>query len=197
MKFKLKELIICGSRADLASVANGKKIINTINAHSYNTALKDELFAEALVNGDVLIPDGASIVMACKFLKAKSRPKERIAGWDLFVYEMGKLNGDDDGNVDGLGLSVKGDSSQAQNDKADGNGNENGNVDGLGVSVEGDSSQAQNDKTNDNGNNKASTKSVLRWGLFGSNVYFCTLFGGIQTFPLVLVCLNGYVARTI
>jgi UDP-N-acetyl-D-mannosaminuronic acid transferase (WecB/TagA/CpsF family) len=64
MKFKLKELIICGSRADLASVANGKKIINTINAHSYNTALKDELFAEALVNGDVLIPDGASIVMA-------------------------------------------------------------------------------------------------------------------------------------
>lgn len=35
------------------------------------------------------------------------------------------------------------------------------------------------------------------FALFGSNVYFCTLFGGIQTFPLVLVCLNGYVARTI
>ena len=107
MKFKLKELIICGSRADLASVANGKKIINTINAHSYNTALKDELFAEALINGDVLIPDGASIVMACKLLRAKSRPTERIAGWDLFEFEMGKLNGNDDGNVDGLGFSVE------------------------------------------------------------------------------------------
>ena len=96
-------------------------------------------------------------------------------------------------NVESLGLRVERDSSQAQNDRTD----DGGNVDGLGMSVYGDSSQAQNDKTNDNGNNKASTKSVLRWGLFGSNVYFCTLFGGIQTFPLVLVCLNGYVARTI
>ena len=49
-------------------------------------------------------------------------------------------NGNDDVNVDGLGLSVEGDSSQAQNDKT----NDNGNVDGLGLSVEGDSSQAQN-----------------------------------------------------
>ena len=40
-------------------------------------------------------------------------------------------------------------------------GNNDVNVDGLGLSVAGDSSQAQNDKTNDNGNNKASTKSVL------------------------------------
>jgi N-acetylglucosaminyldiphosphoundecaprenol N-acetyl-beta-D-mannosaminyltransferase len=169
MKFKLKELIICGSRADLASVANGKKIINTINAHSYNTALKDELFAEALVNGDVLIPDGASIVMACKLLRAKSRPTERIAGWDLFVHEMGKLNveslglrGEGDSsraqNVESLELSVEGDSSQAQNDKADDNGNDDGNVDGLGLSVKGDSSQAQNDRTGDDGSVKGRRK---------------------------------------
>ena len=60
----------------------GKLLINTINAHSYNTALKDKAFAEALMKGDVLIPDGASIVKACRWLKAKSRPEERIAGWD-------------------------------------------------------------------------------------------------------------------
>ena len=39
-------------------------------------------------------------------------------------------------------LCVEGDSSQAQNDKAGENGNDGGNVDGLGLSVEGDSSQA-------------------------------------------------------
>ena len=39
----------------------------------------------------MLIPDGVSIVKACKWIKAKSLPKERIAGWDLFSFEMEKL----------------------------------------------------------------------------------------------------------
>ncbi|OYP63672.1 WecB/TagA/CpsF family glycosyltransferase [Prevotella sp. P3-122] len=90
--FRLKELDILGSKAELASLPEGKLLINTINAHSYNTARKDSLFAEALTNGDVLIPDGVSIVKACRWIKAKSLPKERIAGWDLFEFEMGKLN---------------------------------------------------------------------------------------------------------
>ena len=89
--FRLKELEILGSKAELAALPEGKLLINTINAHSYNTARKDKLFAEALTNGDVLIPDGVSIVKACKWIKAKSQPKERIAGWDLFSFEMGKL----------------------------------------------------------------------------------------------------------
>ena len=80
-----------GSKAELAALPEGKLLINTINAHSYNTARKDELFAEALMNGDVLIPDGVSIVKACRWIKAKSLPKERIAGWDLFEFEMNKL----------------------------------------------------------------------------------------------------------
>ena len=42
--------------------------------------------------GDYLIPDGASIVKACRWLKAKSQPTERIAGWDLFEIEMNRLN---------------------------------------------------------------------------------------------------------
>ncbi len=89
--FCLKSLDILGSKAELASLPEGKLLINTINAHSYNTARKDSLFAEALTNGDVLIPDGVSIVKACKWIKAKSQPKERIAGWDLFSFEMEKL----------------------------------------------------------------------------------------------------------
>lgn len=89
---RLKTLSIQEGKDALGKLPEGKLLINTINAHSYNTALKDELFAEALTKGDVLIPDGVSIVKACKWLKAKSQPKERIAGWDLFVFEMDKLN---------------------------------------------------------------------------------------------------------
>lgn len=89
--FRLKNLNILGSKAELAALPEGKLLINTINAHSYNTARKDKLFAEALTNGDVLIPDGVSIVKACRWIKAKSLPKERIAGWDLFEFEMNKL----------------------------------------------------------------------------------------------------------
>ena len=89
--FRLKTLTILGSKAELASLQEGKLLINTINAHSFNTAKEDQLFADALTNGDVLIPDGVSIVKACKWIKAKSQPKERIAGWDLFSFEMEKL----------------------------------------------------------------------------------------------------------
>lgn len=88
---KLKDLNILPSQATLGELPAGKLLINTINAHSYNTAQKDALFAEALIEGDVLIPDGASIVKACRWLKAKSQPKERCAGWDLFCYEMEHL----------------------------------------------------------------------------------------------------------
>ena len=89
---KLKDLDILTSRAELAKLPEGKLLINTINAFSYDNARKDVLFSEALQKGDVLIPDGISIVKACRFLNAKSQPKERIAGWDFFVYEMEKLN---------------------------------------------------------------------------------------------------------
>ena len=88
---RLKDIKIVCSKEELAAIPDGKVLINTINAHSYNTAQKDELFAESLLNGDALIPDGASVVKACRWLKAKSQPKERIAGWDLFEFEMGRL----------------------------------------------------------------------------------------------------------
>mgnify|MGYP000693772807 FL=1 len=108
--FRLKELEILGSKAELAALPEGKLLINTINAHSYNTARKDKLFAEALTNGDVLIPDGVSIVKACKWIKAKSQPKERIAGWDLFSFEMGKLERESEER------RVKSEESSADND---------------------------------------------------------------------------------
>lgn len=92
MLLKLKNISLVKNRQELNDLPDGKLLINTINAHSYNTVLKDPLFAEALLKGDALIPDGASIVMACKWLKNPQRPLERIAGWDLFQFEMDRLN---------------------------------------------------------------------------------------------------------
>lgn len=87
---KLKTISLLGHRSELDTLPEGKVLINTINAHSYNTALNDTDFAEALLKGNALIPDGASIVLAFKFLRNENI--ERIAGWDLFLHEMNKLN---------------------------------------------------------------------------------------------------------
>lgn len=89
--FRLKSLTILDSKESLTLLPDRKLLINTINAHSYNTAQKDIFFAEALQKGDVLIPDGASIVKTCRWIGAKSRPAERVTGYDLFLYEMEKL----------------------------------------------------------------------------------------------------------
>lgn len=88
---KLSDLSIVSNKEILGTIPKEKVLINTINAHSFNVAQKDELFAEALRCGNYLIPDGASILIACKWIKTKSQPKERIAGWDLFSFEMDRL----------------------------------------------------------------------------------------------------------
>lgn len=88
---KLREAKLVESERGLREIPEGKILINCLNAYSYNVAQKDSLFAESLIRGDYLIPDGAGIVMACKWLKAKSQPQRRIAGWDLFSFEMDRL----------------------------------------------------------------------------------------------------------
>ena len=45
---KLKTVSLLKHRSDLSILPEDKLLINTINAHSYNTALKDAEFAEAL-----------------------------------------------------------------------------------------------------------------------------------------------------
>ena len=88
---KLKDLSIVESMELLKGIPEGKVLINTIYAYSYVVAQEDDLFVEALTKCDYLMPDGAGIVMACRWLKAKSQPKERIAVWDLFTFEMQRL----------------------------------------------------------------------------------------------------------
>lgn len=66
-----------------------KLLITTINAHSYNVALEDIEFKQALLKSDVLIPDGVSVVWAKKWLTGQKI--EKIAGADLFFYELNRL----------------------------------------------------------------------------------------------------------
>ncbi len=88
----------------LYDLPHGKLFISTINAHSYNITLTDILFAEALNKSDVLLPDGISIVFAKRFLTGEKLKK--IAGADLFYYEMKRIN-DKGGKCFFLGSSEK------------------------------------------------------------------------------------------
>ena len=75
---------------DIGQMSNSNKLlINTINAHSYNISQIDIKYQEALLNSDILIPDGISIVWAVRWLKGQKLKK--IAGADLFFHEMKRL----------------------------------------------------------------------------------------------------------
>lgn len=76
-------------RGPLREIQPSKKMINTLNAHSYNILRKDDVFRQALQAGDMLLPDGISVVMAMRLLKGVKLKK--ITGFDLFQYEMKRV----------------------------------------------------------------------------------------------------------
>ena len=88
---RISDLHLTRSQADMDAWPEGKFLIDTVNAHSFVVAQKDAAFADALLKADALLPDGISIVKACRWLKTKNAPVEKIAGADLFAYEMEKL----------------------------------------------------------------------------------------------------------
>ncbi len=73
----------------LEEINEEKALISTLNAHSYNVSRTDATFREALYQSDILIPDGISVTGAIKWLNGKELKK--IAGADLFFYEMNRL----------------------------------------------------------------------------------------------------------
>ena len=90
---RISDLHLTRSQAEMAAWPEGKFLIDTINAHSFVVAQKDATFADALLKADALLPDGISIVKACRWLGTENAPDEKIAGADLFAYEMERLNG--------------------------------------------------------------------------------------------------------
>ena len=87
-------MIVMGYKVFHGSLENielsKKKVVNTINPHSYVTAKKDAEFKLALQGSDVLIPDGSGIVLAAKIINGEKIIK--IAGADLHKHLLGKLN---------------------------------------------------------------------------------------------------------
>ncbi|MBU3010516.1 WecB/TagA/CpsF family glycosyltransferase [Polaribacter vadi] len=76
---------------DLSAInLNKKTIINTINPHSYCVSKTDLYFQKALLNSDILLPDGSGIVLAAKFLRKKNIKK--IAGADIHQYLLEDAN---------------------------------------------------------------------------------------------------------
>ncbi|MDO5976386.1 WecB/TagA/CpsF family glycosyltransferase [Flavivirga jejuensis] len=69
---------------------NKRQIINTINPHSYCVSKKDLSFKKALINSDVLLPDGFGIVLATKVLFGKHIKK--IAGADIHAHLLKYAN---------------------------------------------------------------------------------------------------------
>jgi len=75
----------------LNTIHNYKKVlVNTINQYSYCIAQQDEEFKQALVNSDILLPDGVGITAAAKFLNGDDIKK--ISGADIHQYLLEELN---------------------------------------------------------------------------------------------------------
>ena len=67
-----------------------KCIINTVNQYSYTIAEKDDEFKTALLNSDVLLPDGGSITTALELFS--NQYVNKISGADLHDFLLNKLN---------------------------------------------------------------------------------------------------------
>jgi N-acetylglucosaminyldiphosphoundecaprenol N-acetyl-beta-D-mannosaminyltransferase len=72
------------------SAYNEKLLISTLNTHSFNVALNDKPFFDALINSDILLPDGIGVVFALWLFQGEKIKK--IAGYDLLIYELQQLD---------------------------------------------------------------------------------------------------------
>jgi N-acetylglucosaminyldiphosphoundecaprenol N-acetyl-beta-D-mannosaminyltransferase len=77
-----------GSLTDLSF--SDKTVVNTINQYSFCMAEKDLEFKTALMESDMLLPDGIGMVFASNLLEHVKIPK--IAGADLHQHLLLKLN---------------------------------------------------------------------------------------------------------
>ncbi|WP_044117792.1 WecB/TagA/CpsF family glycosyltransferase [Alkaliflexus imshenetskii] len=74
----------------LVQLPSGKIVISTINAYSYVVAKSDGLFRRALLESDILLPDGFSVVWAHRILNG--RRIRKIAGADIFFHLLKRAN---------------------------------------------------------------------------------------------------------
>lgn len=73
---------------DLARSGGGVHVVDCVNPHSIVVAKQDSAFRTALLHADILLPDGAGIVLAAKLLRLPIH--QRVAGTEFFL-ELSKL----------------------------------------------------------------------------------------------------------
>lgn len=83
---------------------SSKTLITTVNQYSYVIAEQDAEFKQALMNSDVLLPDGIGMVAAAKLLNNENVTK--IAGADIHQHLLEKLEAEG-GSCFYLGSSQK------------------------------------------------------------------------------------------
>lgn len=86
----IKDYKIYNDAVTKLNVNSNKTVINTINAHSYIVAKSDTLFKKALVESDILLPDGEGIVLMAKVLNNESIQK--IAGADIHSHLLSEAD---------------------------------------------------------------------------------------------------------
>ncbi|WP_068471643.1 WecB/TagA/CpsF family glycosyltransferase [Saccharicrinis aurantiacus] len=69
---------------------NKRTVVNTLNGHSYAVAKKDVEFKNALLQSQILLPDGEPVVFGSKLLCGEKINK--ISGYECFTAIMEKLN---------------------------------------------------------------------------------------------------------
>jgi N-acetylglucosaminyldiphosphoundecaprenol N-acetyl-beta-D-mannosaminyltransferase len=84
----LEYKINVGGKSDFGKEVKG--VVNTINPHCYIVSLKDNIYRQALLYSDYLIPDGVGIQLAAMIINGKKISK--IAGSDLHRVILQKLN---------------------------------------------------------------------------------------------------------
>ncbi len=81
------------AKAAMELIEQRRKVVATINAHSTCVAQDDAAFSGALMNADMLLADGASVVLAGRALGIEV--SERVSGYDFFnaVSELAQEKG--------------------------------------------------------------------------------------------------------
>ncbi len=76
----------------MPAIINGEsqKYFVCLNPHSYEVAQEDLVFKTALLDADIIVPDGVGIIAASRILGGIIR--ERITGYDIFEGVTSSLN---------------------------------------------------------------------------------------------------------
>lgn len=89
-KIKLQDYLVFSDTLLNLEINDNKKVINTINAHSYIKAKSDFKFKKALQESDILLPDGEGVVLMANVLRGEKIQK--IAGADIHDHLLNEAN---------------------------------------------------------------------------------------------------------